>query len=185
MTKIVKNVLTMDVAYLQRMPAGIPGDINRAWATLAVFPEIPSEANPIPQYGVAVQVDADGKMEPIGAGSVAADIYGVIARPYPLQQVETTGYSGAVNLGPASAVPPTKGTIDVMKQGCMTVKLNGDAAATKGGTAYIWIAASAGTHVQGGWEAAAAGADTIEAPATFRGPADADGNVEILFNKFV
>lgn len=182
--KIVKNVLTMDVAYVQRMPAGIPGDINRAWVDLAVFPEIPDSENPIPAYGVVVKVSS-GKVVPVGAGSVAADIYGVIARPYPLQQVTTTGYSGAVDLGPASAVPPTKGTVDIMKQGCMTVLLGGDAAATKAGQAYIWIAATAGNKVQGGWVAAADGGNTIAAPAQFRGPADADGNVEILFNKFI
>lgn len=181
--KIVRGIQTNDVAYLQRMPAGIPGMVNRNWADLAVFPEVQDADLPATVYGNAVKIGTNNLgVSPLTTGDTAGDIYGVLVLPFPLQGYSVTGY-GSVQLGPQSAVPPTQGPVDVLKTGAITVSLKGDAPAVKGAPAYIWVAASTGTHVIGGWEAAADGGNTIAAPAIFRGPADSSGNVEIIFQK--
>ena len=183
--KTIRGVRTHDAgspSYLARMPAGIPGAANRHSAGgLTITPEVQDEDLPVTAYGVPVKVSATGGMTPVKAGSADSDVYGVLVRPFPLQAVSTTGYSGAVDLGPASAVPPTQGTVDVLQKGFINVLLGGDTAAVKNGQVYIWIAATAGTSIQGGFVAAADGGNTILCPARFRGPADADGNVEIEY----
>ena len=54
-----------------------------------------------------------------------------------------------------------------------------------GRTVYIWIAASSGAHVQGGFEADASSGNTVTLGSKWKwgGPADANGNAELLFNK--
>jgi hypothetical protein len=99
-------------------------------------------------------------------------------RPYP------TGGSNIGNdpLGISSV--PRSGICDVMVRGYAGILLSGAAAAKKGGTVYVWYAASAGAHVQGGFEAAATGGSTLALPDKyyFTGPADANGNCEIAVN---
>jgi hypothetical protein len=64
------------------------------------------------------------------------------------------------------------------------VALGGTAAAAKGGTVYVRVAAAAAGKPLGGFEAAADGTNTIALPANtyFTGPADAYGITEIAFN---
>jgi hypothetical protein len=174
------------VAYLTRMPAGIPGECTRGWGSCDIEPQIitPSTVTGAPTaYGVPLVVDATagnvGNMRTLAAGDInnaAQGIvpYGVLVRPFP------TG-SSQDPLG--TSTPPASGPCDVLKSGYVNVLLNGTTAAVKGGPVYVWCAASTGSHVQGGFEAALSGGNTLTYPgAYFTGPADANGNTEIAIN---
>lgn len=162
---------TRDVAFLYRMPVGIPGDINRAWAAI-VEPNVIDADNPPTAYGRAVKM-VGGYVQPIDAADVAGDIIGVLARPYPTN-------SGQDGLG--TSTPPTSGPCDVLKSGYIIVQLYGATAAAANGAVYVRISDAGAGEVVGGFEAAADGGDTIlMAGAYFRGPADSQGMTEIAF----
>lgn len=166
-------------AFTFRMPAGIPGDINRVGtATVEAGIITPSGTTGAPlAYGVPLQVDTTtgnvGNMRTVNVSDTM--IYGVLARPFP---------TGGSQDGLGTSTPPTSGTCDVLKRGYMTVLLSGgSSAAVKGGQAYVWGAATSGSHVQGGWEATSSSGATITVTgAYFMGPADSAGNTEIGFN---
>lgn len=105
-------------------------------------------------------------------------IAGVLVRPYPTQQT-TGGMSSALG----AATPPVTGVIDVLRNGFIMVRANNFAAAppVKGGAVYVWVAASAGTQVQGGFSTVAGGVGETAAIANarFNGPPDANGICEI------
>lgn len=167
------------VAYTYRMPAGIPGDVNRAF-TCDIFPEVitPSGNTGAPTaYGIPVVIDAtSGQVRSVAAADTA--INGFLVRPFPVTDGSPTQ---SEPLG--TSVPPTSGSCSVMVKGCMSVLLSGTASAVKGGAVYVWTAASSGQHVQGGFEAANTAGSTIQVPnCTFRGPADANGITEIMYN---
>jgi len=165
------------VAFTYRMPAGIPGDINRASAALVepgVITPVGTSGAPT-AYGIPLVVDATagnvGNMRTVQAADT--NVYGLLARPFP-----TGGSQDGLNV----STPPSQGTCDVMVRGYMTVLLSGVAAATKGAPVFIWTATSASNHPQGGFEAVASSGSTLALPSSyFMGPADASGNVEIGF----
>jgi hypothetical protein len=153
-------------SYLERMPAGIPGEISR-WDNVILEPNLLGAVS-IP-YGAVVKLSA-GVIAPIASGDTAAAIYGLLARAYPTQ-----GANGD-DAAPAGRI------IDVMRSGYMTVTLKGVAAAAKGGTVFVRVTADTGKLV-GDIEAAADGAKSVVVPGCiFAGPADSGGNVEISFN---
>jgi hypothetical protein len=164
---------TRDVSYQFRMPAGIPGDINRAFAA-TVEAAIVSGATPgkFSNYGLAGVINAaDGAFRVVAAGDTVA--YGFLARPFPTNSSQDA-------LG--TSTPATSGAADVLRRGYMTVKLYGATAAAKGGKAWIRIQNAGAGQIIGGVEAASDAANTIDANAVFMGPADSDGNVEIAYN---
>lgn len=155
-------------AYLNRMPAGIPGDVSRKEG--AVIESSLTGAKPIP-YGAFVKL-VSGKLEPLAASDAAAVIYGLAVRPYPKQ-------SDAVGFGPASA--PAGSLCDVLRSGYMTVTLKSGTAA-RGGQVHVRVTAAGGKSV-GDIEAAADAENTVAVTGcTFMGPADADGHTEIAYN---
>ena len=164
------------VAYTFRMPAGIPGEVNRA-QTATIVTEIltPSGTTGAPTaYGIPVVIDAtSGQVRSMTSTDTAA--YGVLVRPYPTNSSQDP-------LG--TSTPPTSGPCDVLRRGFIQVLLSVTQAATNGGQVYIWTAAPSGSHITGGWEAANPGGSGISAPAQsfFQGPADSNGNTEISFN---
>ena len=166
------------VAFQYRMPAGIPGDINRAEiATVETAVITPNGTTGAPAaYGIGGAIDATtGNFRVVAAGDTfAANFYGFLARPFP------TGNSQDA-LG--TSTPPASGICDVMRRGYMTVLLGGSTAAVKGGQVYIWTAASSGAHVQGQVEASDPGGSGFALTGSyFMGPADSNGNVEIALN---
>ena len=166
------------VAYLKRMPAGIPGNPTRnEHSTIEPQMITPNGTTGAPNaYGVAGQIDAtSGQFRLINSSDT--DAYGVLVRPYPTSNVNT---SDGLGVSP----PPLSGPCNVMVRGYIMVKLRGATAAKKGGTVYVWFAASSGAHVIGGFEAGATGGSTLALPDKyyFTGPADADGNCEIAVN---
>lgn len=178
----VGRARTCDISFGYRMGAGFPGDVNRTHPA-NIEPTLIDPSAPPTLYGQAVVVDATSQgVRPLVAGdSSLTAIYGITVRPFPIQGQSSSNY-GASNIG--AATPPTSQPMDVLRSGYIMSTLSGSAAAVKGGTVYVWVAASTGTHIQGNFEAAATGGSTIQldAKTSFNGPADASGVVEIAYN---
>jgi hypothetical protein len=175
---------TCDNAFIYRMGAGFPGDINRVHPFDAEPCQI-DPTNPPTAYGQAVMVNpANNGVRPVIAGDSAATfIYGWTVRPYPTMSQTSIAPLTTVNFG--GGTPPINGAIDVLRKGYIMLKLGGSAAAAKGSAVFVWVAASAGSHVQGQPEAVATAGSTIAldaARSSFNGPADANGNVEVAYN---
>lgn len=120
-------------AYLTRMPAGIPGDVSRKRDTTLEPVTIGATAI---AHGAPVKI-ASGVAVPIASGDAASDVYGFLARPYPMQ--------GTVDaLGQATS--PAGAAGDVMRRGYMTVKLALGTAA-KDGQVYVRTTAASGKAV--------------------------------------
>lgn len=170
---------TQDVAFGFRMPVGFPGDVTRS-RPFSIYPTLGNTSVQAPRlFGDALFVNtADSTVR----GAVAADgsatpaaIYGVAARPYPFQQ-QSGGPNATIGVG----APPSGGIIDVVRLGVVVVKLPAGASVTKGGTVYVWAAATSGNNIQGGFVAAASSTNTLPVTnAKFLGPADANGYVEL------
>lgn len=167
---------TKDVAFTYRMGGGFAGDINRTHPFDAM-PGLMDAANPSTRYGNALIVGAglNSYRTPIAGDTAITAIHGVLVRPYPTQQVSTSQALG-------SAVPPTSGIIDVLTSGLILANVVGTP--TKRNPLFVWVAASGGGHIQGGFEAAATGGSTAAVlNGYFNGPPDASGIVEVrIFN---
>lgn len=169
---------TRDIAFQFRMGAGFPGDVNRTHPA-SIVPGLINTTNPVAQYGFPAVIDGATSSY---RGLIASDtgvtrIDGIIARPYPTQQM-TGGMTAALG----NAIPPTSGVADFLEDGFIIATCNNFAASPpqKGGAVYVWIAASTGNHVQGGFEAAASAGNTIALTnARWNGPTDANGVTEI------
>lgn len=180
--RFVGRVRTHDIAFQYRMGAGFPGDVNRTHPASIEPTLIDSSAPPL-GYGLAVVVDPTTQgVRQMAAGDSSLDaIYGITVRPFPTQQSSASNF-GAIGIG--AATPPTSGVMDVLRSGYIMSVLSGSTQPVKGGRVYVWVAASSGAHIQGGFEAAATGGSTIELDEKtyFNGPADASGVVEVSFN---
>lgn len=169
---------THDVAFTYRMGAGFPGDVNRTHPA-SILPGLMNTTSPVLLYGNPVLVDTstNSYREVLVGDTAVTLIAGVLVRPYPTQQT-TGGMSSSLG----AAVPPTSGVVDVLQDGFIMVRCNNFAAQqpTKAGAVFIWIAASTGAHVQGGFESVASAGNTIAITnARFNGPADAAGVTEL------
>jgi hypothetical protein len=170
------------VAFLYRMGNAIAGDYNREAAGGTIEPGVADPANPIAAYGLPVVLDTAGTRG-VQTGDTAVNLYGVIVRPYPTQATPPATL-GAQQLLSTPAVPPTQGTIDILRRGYVGVAVNSGSAssAVKGSAVYIWTAATTTGHTEGGFEAASSGGNTIAAPATFMGPVDSNNLTELAWN---
>ncbi|HEY8354204.1 MAG TPA: hypothetical protein VIK69_04240 [Methylophilaceae bacterium] len=161
------------VAFLNRMPYGIPGDVTRP-SQAKIETQVFNPNAAFPAYGLFGKIDT-GKFVPIGSGDSATDVYGILVRPYP-----TTGKNASDPLG--TSVPLNQGAADVLRSGYVNVKVNAGVP-TVGGAVYIRVADAAPGQPIGGIEAAPDSTDTIlVAGATFMSGADANGNAEIAYN---
>lgn len=182
--QVVRAPRVRDVAYLYRMGAGFPGDVNREHP-FSVEPDLISAARPPTAYGQFVTIDtvaADNSVRPFAAGDTAlTDAWGVTVRPFPTQSLPVASPGAPASLG--AGTPPTTGVTDTLRWGYIFVQLNViTAAPKKGDPVFIWCAATAGAHVQGGVEVAASGGNTAalsNARYMFNGPPDANGVAEI------
>jgi hypothetical protein len=181
-------------ALLYRMPAGIPGDVNRAFQSTEE-PNILDSNYPFLGYGLACVMDqTDYQIRPAGGSTTtnktdtAAVLYGLLIRPFPTNQQTTSSFFGQNPLSATQPAPPTSGLCDVLKRGYMTVLLQGATAAEPGAPVYVQVTgadANTTTDVCGGIHAAAdAGCVQAGSAGTtyFRGTADSNGNVEIAWN---
>lgn len=178
--RFVGRAYTRDVAFPFRMGAGFQGDVNRVHPC-SIEPCLIDEAAPPTFYGQPVVVDtATNSVRALGVADEAlTGVYGITVRPYPFQQ-QTGGMSSPFGGG----TPPTSGVIDVLRSGYIMVFVNG--VPTKNGPASVWTAASAGAHIQGGFEAVdPAGSGfviTTNNNTAFNGPPDSNGITELMFN---
>jgi hypothetical protein len=163
-----------------RMGAGFAGDVNRTHPA-SIEPCLIDPTTPPTFFGEPVVVDATSQgVRALKATDTALDaVYGIAVRPYPFQQSTATAGAPAT-LG--AATPPTTQPIDVLRSGYIMVPVVG--AAVKGGRVFVWIAAASGAHVQGGFEIAASGSNTIalDEKSYFNGSPDANGLVELGYN---
>lgn len=167
-------------SFLYRMGAGFAGDVSRTHPA-SIEPVLVDASSPPTQYGQPVLLDPTTLgVRPFGAGDGSVtDAYGFLVRPYPTQQ-QTGGMTSSFG----AATPPVTGAVDVLRGiGYINVTVNAATAALakKGGRVYVWIAATSGSHVQGGIEAAASSANTVLLPANklFNGSVDANGVCEV------
>lgn len=183
---VAESFRTCDTAIQFRMGAGFPGDVNRGHPA-SIQPCIIDPNSPPTAYGQAVVVDAttDG-VRPIGAGdSALTEIWGVTARPYPIQQATTANQYGEVPYGGAGV--PSQQPVDVVRGGYVMVPVNISVATpTKGGAVFIWYAASGGGHTQGGFEGGATGGSTIALSNAYswNNAPDSGGIAELILNRF-
>ena len=166
-----------DVAYGFRMGAGSPGDVNRTHP-VSIIPGLLNTSVQSPRlFGDPVLVDtATNSYRGITATDTTTPmtIDGVLVRPYPTQQT-SGGMSSSFGVGAPAANQPC----DVIETGYVMVKVNFGGQPTKKGAVYIWIAASSGNHVQGGFEATPGANLVLVTNAFFNGPPDANGITEL------
>jgi hypothetical protein len=176
---------THDVAFTFRMGAGFTGDVNRSHPA-SIEPALCDPTNPPPAYGTALLAVAgsQGVRGMLASDTAVTAIYGVGVRPYP-QSPNTQTTFGSQSTQPFGTPPPTPNQpIDVLRSGYIMTKVSGSVAVAKGGAVFVWIAASAGSHVQGGFEASTTAGSTIalDSKTTWNGSADANGIAELAFN---
>lgn len=183
--KLLLGAATRDVAYVRRIPMGIPGTPSRGIGLATIEAQLitPFGTTGAPaSYGLPGQIDSvTGQFRIIN--NTDADSYGVLMRVYPTSD---GGASTPLNAGFGPGVPPKSGVVDIIVRGYMSVLLGNFAAnpCKKNGTVYVWFAASAGNHTIGGFEAAATGGSTLALPDKyyFTGANDSSGNAEIGIN---
>lgn len=172
------------VAYTYRPPGGFPGDITRHDFTATS--EIAAPTGYPTLYGVPVVIDASsgGMRMLVGGDTALTDVYGIVVRAFPEQAEVANGLYGAQPFG--GGVPPRYQPLTVLRRGGIRVSVVGNP--IKGGPVYVWIGAAGGGHTVGGFEAAAAGANTIQIggganlKTTFNSPVDAQSTAELYFN---
>lgn len=182
LVRSVGRYRTVDTAIAFRMGAGFPGDVNRGHPA-SIEPCLIDPNNPVTAYGQAVLTTAANAVRPLSVGDGAVtEIWGVTARPYPIQQATTSNNYGAVGYG--AGAPPLLQPIDILRGGYIMVAVVGNS--LKGGVVYIWTAASGGGHVQGGFEAANPGGSGIALNSNFQwnSPPDANGIAELICSKY-
>ena len=175
---------TRDAAFQFRMGAGFAGDVNRTHPA-SIEPVYNDATNPVLFAGLACLPNAAANgVRSIAAGDTGMTApYGVMVRSYPFQVASATNY-GSQAFGSAAL---SGGTLqDVLRAGYIMVQLPAGAAAVgKGSPVFVWVAASAGAHVQGGFEVAATGGSTATLDVnrfSYNGAQDANGITELAFN---
>jgi hypothetical protein len=148
---------TRDISFLAQSPVGFIGRITRSVPAPKVFPYANDATFPVASFGLAVMATTTNTVRSVLAtDGPASTIFGIGVAPFPFQQQSGTNY-GATPLTPLTAAP--SGLLDILKSGPMTVYCNSAQApsATLGSAVYVWVPASTGTHVQGGFETAYSG----------------------------
>jgi hypothetical protein len=172
-------------AFMFRMPAGIPGAINRP-DQATIEPVALNPANPFTAYGRFGKTVA-GLFVPLASADTVALITGLLVRPFPIQ---SSSWPGAAFL---TGAPMTQfgGIGDRAKRGYFTVQM-GFGTAVKDAAVWVCLTATANSQV-GDIGDASIGANGAAVPgAVFTGPADAtnqtagpptiQGQVEIAYN---
>jgi len=177
----------MGAAFTFRAGAGFPGNVTRQENSI-IEPALIDAAAPPLLYGVPVVIDPTTQgVRPLVAGdSGLTNFYGILVRAFPTSQASTTNF-GNTPLG-TNPAPPTSGPCDVLVSGYINVQVPvGSALALKNGAVFVWVAATSGVHIQGGFETAANGGNTIAIGGAgvtthYNGGQDANGIIELVFN---
>lgn len=166
-------------SFLYRMGASFPGYVNRLHPA-NVEPVLNDPTLPVLQAGLACLINSAGNgVRQVGAGDTAVTkIYGVAVRAFPIQDPGLADNQwGGVGQGPAAL--PAGTPIDVLRLGYIGCFINGTP--KKNDPVFVWVAASAAPHIQGGFEAVASAGNTAAVTnAFFNGPPDANGYGEAV-----
>lgn len=162
---------TRDVSFGYRMGTGFPGDVNRTHPFSAV-PGLMDTTNPVRLYGdpVLINTAANSYRGLLTSDTAVTKIDGVLVRPYPISQT-----TGGMTASFGAAVPPVGPSVcDVLNEGFILARCNNFAAQqpTKGGAVFIWVAASTGAHVLGGFESVTNASAIAITNAKWAGPVD-------------
>lgn len=142
-----------DISFLAQSPSGIIGRLTRSVPAPKILPVVNDGTNPVPYFGLAViNTSTNTGRSVLSTDGALTAVNGFAVQPYPFQISSGTNF-GAQALAALVAVPPV-GLVSEMFSGFMTVYCNSAtaASATQATKPYVWIAASASTHVQGGLE---------------------------------
>lgn len=173
------------VAFLYRMGETIPGDVVSSAFDFTPDTDFFDPTLPIPAYGMPVKLNATGTgIAPITVGDVTAAVWGILMRPFPMQQPTAAGNYGQQQLTDATT-PPTKGVANVLRRGKIGVNVNSATRSgiIKGGPVYIWTAVASAGHIQGQFEGSTpGGSGFLLVGATYDGPPDSNGNTVVNFN---
>lgn len=166
---------TQDISFTYRMGAGFPGDINRVHPFSAI-PGLINQTLPPRLYGDPVLYDGTNGFRGFQTtdATTPVKIAGVAVRPYPTQQ-SSGGMTSTFGVG----VPALNQPLDVLQDGFIMAKVNGSTLPVKGGGVWVYVAASNGAHVLGGFEAAAGTSLLLVSNAEWVGPPDANGIAEL------
>lgn len=170
----------VDNVYPYRMPAGIPGRVNREQEHTGEPNQLDATTPPT-AFGDAVKMGSNGRIQALASGDATTAVYGILEAAFP--GAPGTSYGPATQLLGTTA-PAAGSRCTVMKRGYMTVKLQGATAAAKGGAVYIRLAGTVPTGGRlNGYEAAADSTNTILLTGAYwMGAADASGNCEFAYN---
>ena len=179
------------VAFQFRMGAGFPGDVNRTHPA-SIQPVLVNSINNTNfySYGIPGLLTSAGAFRPFGTGDTTnlTVPWGILARPFPTQDpggTPDTAYGQTPALGSVNAPPAVKSNQDVLRAGYIMVKVNsGTASVVKGGQAYLYIAASTGAHILGGWEGTSGSNIIAISGCVYNGIPDSNGVVELIINSF-
>jgi hypothetical protein len=169
---------TLDISIGYRMGAGFAGDVNRMHPA-SIVPRLQDAVNPVRLFGDPVTLGASNSVRGfIATDTALTKIRGVCVRPS-IAQPNTGGLTQVLGGGtpPQGAAP-----IDILEDGHIMVKCNNVAAGSPvlGGAVFVWVVASAGSDVQGGFRAAASGVNTIAITnAEWASPPDSNGIAEL------
>lgn len=181
--RFVGRRFTQDAAFTYRMGAGFPGTVTRTHPA-SIWPGQNDPTNPATAWGQALLINSSANTwRSVLTSDDAIDaIQGILVRPFPVQEGSGSDY-GAQEFGTGGPVVPGQ-PLDILKSGSIIVLVNGTPAL--GGPVYLWVAAATGSHIVGGFEAAASSGNTVELTADgqtyFNGPPDASGFAELCFN---
>lgn len=123
-------------AYIRRMPVGFLGAVNRSGAVV-LQAEVLDPVNGPTLYGTVVKMTA-GKILKLAGSETTADFVGIIARPFPVQEMTAAG-SGLGDPG----TPNLALHGDILKQGYICVRFAG-VAAVKGGQVHVVVLVAGG-----------------------------------------
>lgn len=136
---------THDAAFAFRMNTGFPGTVNRTHPA-SIEPCLIDPNATIAAYGMGVIVDSatQGVRTLVAGDGAVTNLYGIAARPYPVQAASASSY-GATTFG--SGAPPPSQPLDVLKGGYILVALNNFAVnnSVKNGPVYVNISTSTTT----------------------------------------
>lgn len=167
------------MAFRFGVPAGFAGNVNRSHPN-STEPAKNDASLPLTFFGEVALVNGTNnsvrKVQPADTADVK--IWGIVTRPYPIQQ-----QSGGMATDFGGGTPPgANQPIDILRLGYILTKVNVvSTQPVKGGAVYVWVAASSGDNIQGQILTADDGTNSaLVTNATFNGPADENGIAEII-----
>lgn len=171
-------------AFPFRMGAGSPGTVTRTHP-VSISAYINDTTNPLTTYGQAALFNSAGNdVRAVLTSDTTIDtLAGVTVRPYPTAGIPTATIGAPSTFGgegPAAGLP-----VDLCRLGSIIVPVSGITTNVKlGARVFVWVAASSGAHVLGGFEGQVTTGSTaaLSEKWYWGGPPDANGNAELIFN---